>query len=280
MGSYLTNIAARSSAMETNAFLPNRPEKFASDSGNIDVIDHEDSFRDSLNQPQFVQENIQSAQPNLMPKAQQPFDLYNQDINEQKQQMEAGYFSKHIERGEVENITPVNNAGKTIRYEVENPIQTKVTNHIEAKINTDNPVFVKTSVQKILPETEESIKQTGLNQEHENKEVIQKGEKRLLQKKLILPIFDIADEAIKNEKQSNRKVERINPIQPEQVSAPKDQRNRSSQPTKKLVIGKIIVEMLPPVQPLPQKVITRTIPTALKNNQPKPSKLMFGLGQL
>ena len=57
-------------------------------------------------------------------------------------------------------------------------------------------------------------------------------------------------------------------------------RNKANQPVTKLVIGKIIVEILPPKLPATQKVITRIVQASAKETHTKSNKLIFGLGQL
>jgi len=72
---------------------------------------------------------------------------------------------------------------------------------------------------------------------------------------------------------------RMNPVQPA-VEISSQARNRNNPPSPKLVIGKITVEILPPVAQPATKIITRVVQPPSTENYPKMNRLNFGLGQL
>ena len=57
-------------------------------------------------------------------------------------------------------------------------------------------------------------------------------------------------------------------------------RNKTNQSVPKLIIGKIIVEILPSKLPAPQKIITKVVQPPSKDSYSKSNKLIFGLRQL
>ena len=90
----------------------------------------------------------------------------------------------------------------------------------------------------------------------------------------------VDDQKINKLLPGNPFVQRITPNQPDQVNKKLVQNNKMNEAAPKLVIGKIIVEILPPKLPAPQKIITRVVESSSKDSFSKSNKFIFGLGQL
>jgi hypothetical protein len=253
MSEYLLNIAVRSTGVVTNGLLPAMPVFNAVDPGIVEDLTAENNIPGSAAQDQFVQQSIVPVQPVPLQKLQQAAVLNKTETKEQKENSGRSYFSKHIERVEAEQAnSPVENKTReTIPFKMEGPSQKIAIESLGVKNKINELIPVNKKVSKVIPEKKQ-----------------------------------VTDPSVKNEDLKKNKlkperlhIERITPNQPGMENKRPGQ-NKKQQQAPKLVIGKIIVEILPPIKPVPQKVITRVVQSASQNSFPKSNKLSFGLGQL
>ncbi|MBK9225657.1 MAG: hypothetical protein IPL67_00980 [Ignavibacteria bacterium] len=102
-----------------------------------------------------------------------------------------------------------------------------------------------------------------------------------LEKQMIAPsVKDKEEKKNTLQPKSDSGIEQLTPNHSGIVNKAAVNNNKTNQPTPKLVIGKITVEILPPVTPTPQKIFTRVVQSASKDSHSRSNKLIFGLGQL
>jgi hypothetical protein len=288
MSEYLLNIAARSAGNAANDLLPSTPVFNATDAEPINDFAEENNLQDSVVQNQTVEQNIVQVQPVPLQKVQPAVILNRTEITEQQKNMETSYFSKHVERveAEAENSTVKTKPTETVSFKIEQPSEkTGAENAIGVENAIVKPVkkesaFVNKTVSKIIPE-KKAIKKQPEEKEVDNiSETFRADETISVKKQKINP-------AVEDENQKKNKllptilpIERITPNEPNQVNKISVQNKKMNEAAPKLVIGKIIVQMLPPKLPVPQKVITRVVQSSSKPGFSKSNKLSFGLGQL
>lgn len=284
MSQYLSNIAARSAGNDTNALLPSMPVFNAADSAMAEDFSAENIIPGSAVQDQFVQQSIVPVQPIPLQQVQQATVLNAATTKEQERNREPSYFSKHIKREEaVEENSPVkNNSPETISFKTDSPSQKTavetVVENVTVKRNEYEQIFIHKTVSKNVTGKKETKEQTG---EEKRDEVIETG-----QVDEIVPVKMQKTNPPVDKQKKNKllpaisPVEQITPNQPDQLNKRSVQNNKMNDAAPKLVIGKIIVEILPPALPVPQKVITRVVQSSSKDSFSKSNKLIFGLGQL
>jgi hypothetical protein len=231
----------------------------------------------------FQQEKVQ-IQPAIPEKMRLEAVSKKTEIKEQRQTDDPNYFSKHVERveREEESIVAKNKSTEPLTFSIKKPWQKLDLQKQEMLRNADESIFMDTTIPKITPEIKEAQKITPVKNESDNREPVPDKDIIPVKKQVITltPLIEKAAEVKNNHLRNNPKIERLRPAQPEMDLPQKQQHNHPNQQPNKLVIGKIIVEILPPKQPLPQKVITRVVQSSPKDSFPTSNKLSFGLGQL
>jgi hypothetical protein len=282
MREYLLNIAARSSGNSPQEMLPSMAVFGAAQSGNVDDFSEENNNQEVAGQNQFVQQSMLLVQPVSIQPAQQSLVLSRTENKEEGKSIEPTYFSKHIERVETEvESNPVkNNNSATINYKNEQLLRKKGIEKIAVKHYESEPGLFNKSIAKIAPEIKVAVKQESQKSGDNFNEAVQEEETISVIKPRINPL--IKDEVQKENglKQSSSRIQRLTPSHQDIKPAGPVHRNQINQPAPKLVIGKIVVEILPPKLPVPQKVITRVVPPPANDGHSKSNKLIFGLRQL
>ena len=243
MSQYLLNITARSTGNNINALLPSTPVFNAVDSRIVPGFKEENNIPDNAGQTQLVQQSIVPVQP---------------AIKEQVRNREPSYFSKHIKRDEVEEeISPTRDQLiETKNFRIEKPSQITWVEKVAVNSDLNEPAFVNKAVSKIALKKKEAREKKVENTGDELIETGQVGE--------IAPV---------KMQKINPPVELITPNQPGQLNRRYVQNTKMKEAAPKLVIGKIIVEILPPKLLAPQKVITRVVQSSSKNSFSKSNKL-------
>lgn len=180
------------------------------------------------------------------------------EIIEPKKNIQLSYFSKHIERLNTnEKNSPV----------IDEPLQQNIQDSIHFESNENVSSSAKKVISKMIPDKEDNETQE-LNKKSESAEQkIDNLSPEVEQQKKISPVIN------------SYELTRITPSQPIlEKSVPLN--NKSKQEKPRLVIGKIIVEVLPPEKQAPPRVVTKVVQQSSDNNNSKINKLSFGLGQL
>ena len=159
------------------------------------------------------------------------------------------------------------------------PSQKITEQSLNAGNNVNETIPVNKTVSKIITEKKELNKSKVEKKDSKTADVVYADEEVSVKKQMINPVKDEVQKKNKLQ-QNNSRIERITPIQPDTEHTKPVQRININQPAPKLVIGKIIVEILPPIKPAPQKVITRVVQSPANDHHSKSNKLIFGLGQL
>lgn len=241
MSEYLLNIVARSMGNNATGLLPSKPVFNSADAGTVQDFAAENNIEDNALQNKFVEQKI---------------GLHKTGAGFSQNNIETSYFSKHIERvetGEEEINLVKNKATETISFKIDEgaPQAAALDNK-----NLNEPVVNKI-VSKIAPGRKDTKKQiiqpSGKSDEFQNKKINLSEKVRL---------------------------ERITPNQPEQMHKRLVQNSKKNETVPKLIIGKIIVEILPPKLPVTQRTLTKVVQSSSKDNYSKSNKLIFGLGQL
>ncbi len=255
MSLYLLNIAVRSAVSNINGLLPSTPELDTTKPGMAADFSEESNVQDNDMHQQSVPQHVIPVQP----------------ISYQKKEnnIEPSYFSKHIERAiPEENSHEKNRLSENTILKMKGPSTRTALENVVVSHNVYDPLFESKTDSKIIPRENDT---DGTITE------ILKANKRIPSKsQTINP--SIQDQKIN--KLLPASIERMIPAQPAQVNKSRVQNNRMNAAAPKLIIGKIIVEMLPPKLPVPQKVITRVVQSSSKDHLSKSNKLIFGLGQL
>ncbi len=286
MNRYLANIAARSTRNDTQSLIPTTPAPAVFDEGS--TLAEKDNFQ----QDEFIQQNLTPDEPYRI----QP--VITSEINDKmetplaEKSIEISYFSRHTERlnsSEAGNALQ-NNLLETEGIKFEEPLKKITTVPERVNLNENEPAFInktgldtladkkrgnKLKVNKTTKKPGEPAKPYEPANPSERKEL-----KRSIveQKQFIAP----SNEEIKRANKSipnKADVERIIP----NLSGNENNgviQNTKKPATPKLVIGKISVEILPPIANVPPKVITKVVPSNSKPDKSKSNKLIFGLGQM
>ncbi len=292
MSDYLLNIAARGEANDMKGLMPATHSFFSAvDAGIVEDFATENNIPDSAAQNQFVQQSILPDQPSPLQKAQPAVVLDRTELKKEEKNTETSYFSKHVERVEAkeENSTLKTNIAETVSFKIEPPTPKKDVDVVEntaLKPYENEPNFDGKIASKIIPEKKETKKKSGEKRTDDVSETdtfskpSHSDEKRIVVKQKINPAFDDEDRKKNNLLPATIPAERIIPKQPNQVNKLSVQNNMLKEAAAKLVIGKIIVEILPPKLSAPQKIITKVVQSPSNDSYTKSNKLIFGLGQL
>ncbi len=280
MSQYLSNIAARSAGNNTPPILPSTRLFNAVDSGIMPGFADENNSPGRAEQNQFVQQGNVPVQPVPLQRVQQAVVLNKADTKEQERNTEPYYFSKHIEREETVTAGghTKNKSTETIHFKMELPSQKTTEVNATVRQNLNEPGFVHKAVSKIVPGKKDKKDQTGEKAGGELTEADGVDEMVPVKTQNIKPPVD--DPGKNKLLPVHPGIERIIPNQPDQVDKKAMADNKLTEAAPKLVIGKIIVEILPPTLPASQKIITRVVQSASKDSFSKSNKLIFGLGQL
>ena len=240
-------------------------ESYSQDDGRQDHLDHQENPPVQPVQPQNVRPSDHSV---------------TRDDHVTKKTVERAYFTRFIERMEtVREINP--------EKDQHDQPETSIVKE-PAGVISDDPMIINNNLieRKAVP------KGPGIFPEKNSQE------EKIIELSGIIPVQETYDDGSVVQqkqnlppppKQESKKINEIKPVdspverillsQPvprENVPVQKDIR----QETPKLVIGKIIVEIVPPVNPPPARSITRIVPSTQESGFSKSSKLSFGLGQL
>jgi hypothetical protein len=288
MNQYLLNIAARSNGNVTNELLPSKQIFNAVDAGISEGFTEENNIQDSALQNQFVHQSIVPA-PLIMPQKVQHADGLNKtETGMQERNIETSYLSKHIERvtPEEENTPAKIKAIETTSFKIDQASQITAIENAVLKPDVNEPAFADKTVSKIIPEKKATNKKSAeknpddVSEADNLSETSHADEIRSVIKQKINPAVEEEDRKKNKLPPTNSRIERIIPNQPSHVNKRPVQNNKANEAAPKLVIGKIIVEILPPKLPVPQKVITKVVQSPSKNSFSKSNKLSFGLGQM
>jgi len=288
MSHYLSDIAARSITNDNLSLIPSTPVP--------EVIDKE-SAPDNFQQPEFVQQSIDPVQSNEKQFIEPAVEINRMDAPLPGTHVERSYISKHLERVEADQETSPakDQPHETVSFKTVEISKINEAGSLDVKSKVNEPAFIDKTVSKIIPEKKVTKKQTV--EKTKNKPHIEKtGDKPhepvqvhvhantdeiiRVQKQIINPSVKDADQEKNNLQPTSSHTERIIPNKPDLENKRPVQQNKTNQPTPKLVIGKIVVEILPPIVPVTPKVITRVVPSSSKTGHHKSNKLIFGLGQL
>lgn len=192
-----------------------------------------------------------------------------------KKNIETNYSSKILEQPDI--------SGKHIIYEGSSS-KTNIKKDFENPGTGSGKTILKTASNKEIPGSAypantKKISSANSNEKTEKPEDNEQVQTLVTGKKPVITNSSM-ENPIKEDHPLIRPV--VVPITATRQVPEKDRplRNKTNQPVPKLVIGKIIVEILPPKLPAPQKVITRIVQSSAKETHTKSNKLIFGLGQL
>jgi len=276
MSQYLLNIAARSTGNGSTELLPSKA--VFNGAGTIASREFTED-NNTQDNGSFVQQNVFPAQPVMPQKVQQAIVLNATETGMAQKNIETSYFSKHTERAaaEWENSPVKNRASESVKFNIDDETLQGTVKNTGATQNFIAPLLIKQSVSKNLFEkkatknpAEISLNETANTDDiiYSEKQNIQPSDKtaKIQSKKINLS--------------ENLQPERITPNQREKMHKRPLQKSKTNETAPKLIIGKIIVEILPPKLPVTQKVINRVVQSPSQNNHSKSNKLIFGLGQL
>ena len=274
MNHYLTNIAARSAGDEGKFLNPVSTESAVSDEQSS--AEGQDNFQHN----ELVQQSI------LPDSANQIQSVKSSGINNKLEtplyveSNARSYFSRHTKRlsGIESGNTSQNDflETKAVKFEEDSE---KAEVMLEPIGPDENKSFIdnKTGL-NALPEMTGKMKQTLDFSVHKSGKLNEVVDPVNEQKQFISPLTEVTKKA---DKLVSKKmgVERIVPNL-ERNENKRHIQNKKQQTNPKLVIGKITVEILPPIATGPPKTITRVVSPSSKPTSSKSNKLIFGLGQM
>lgn len=282
MNPYLATIAARSAQSGTQSLVPTVSEPTVFDERSR-IAENED-FQEN----ESLQQNPEPVQPAQIQPARSP-EIKNK-VPVDNRGSEIAYFSKHVER--LNNVE----VGNTFR---DNPLETEGIESEEPSKWIDtiaDPVNPKDSVpspntnSNTVSPKKENEKQITIKPPDITAEMGTSDEPSKLgkmdepirpvgkQKGLITPSMD---EIQKDNKLIPKKtpIDRLIPnMEGNENNRLIQNKKQTANPT--LVIGKIIVEVLPPKPNLPPKIIKKVVSQPSQPISSKSNKLIFGLGQM
>lgn len=287
MSQYLINIASRNAEVKGNDMLP---PSSASNSGILGI--DEDSTNENYSQVnevqyQFIQPNEDIFQEDIIKNKPSKFDSNRPEfketteITENQKNFDPTYFSKYIERvGTQEKSIHLNNPSADFsRFETKKPYQKSAKNRVESRKNIDESEDVFNTFSKGIPEkngTENRLDERFVQEFSEPHQINPKP----VEKNPVSPILEEPDR--KEKKNLSDKLSDGNTIamEPKADDSRNVLRTITNEPSPKVVIGKIVIEILPPIKAPSEKIIQRVARTPSKDNFSKTNKLIFGLGQL
>ncbi|MEO8148094.1 MAG: hypothetical protein ABI723_10675 [Bacteroidia bacterium] len=278
MSNYLSGIVARNIPDNAPSLRPATP---------LMSTPHSDPFEQTINdQPAF----------NSLQQTDSPFNQTNEPPQNIIKPVVQKEFKNNIE-------SPIQNKSFDIPY---------ITKHIERlefieSKEQKEPIATKDAFTSFIPPVKtdliksnnEEVIEVPVNSSIEPRNKKDKGEQKK-ESINIEPVFmeqkpmssiknPLITPPFKNDKskkiapvKNTSNVARLNPVQRSvQHSAPLPKINtKNNEPAPKLVIGKIIVEIVQPEKPAPPKVVNRIIQAPSALNSSKTNNLSFGLGQL
>lgn len=260
MSQYLLNIASRSAETKDNGLTPSLSGFNIGQSGKEEDFAKGESDQDSGNQ--FLQPDISTFETPIFKNA--PNDQDFTKIKGQQKGFEPSYFSKYIDR--------VNKP--------EDPEQKPIAKTVSDKFSRFDSLDSNVPISKVLPEIKEKDWQVGERNSEKWIDADQKNKTKPEKKNYINPILEKT--AIGKDKpiSDNLPKANISPRQPFTDNSKLILNKGANQTSPKLVIGKITVEILPPVKTNTVKVIQQVVQPPARENFSKTNKLIFGLGQL
>ncbi|NCA84379.1 MAG: hypothetical protein EOM83_02265 [Clostridia bacterium] len=306
MSHYLSDIASRSIGNEPHFLRPSTPLFTPSDPEISPDVADENNLHENAGHNQFVPQNIIPVQPIRLPDLQQPDITSRAESPALDENNGSFYFSKHIERVEPDqekkpvvhqfhesgsfkteetsqrfSVKSISEKNKVIETTFEDKTVLKIIPEEKGSENRKNETtFEDKTVSKITPEQNGSKNPKSEILDNKTNEAADREDEIIINKKLIINPAAKDEAPKKSELRPNSspiellKPNRLNQDKPIQVI------NKTKQPAPKLVVGKIIVEILPPIVPIPKKTLTRFVQPSSANSHSKSNKLSFGLGQL
>ena len=204
------------------------------------------------------------------------------EITENQRNFEPTYFSRYIERVVAqEKIDYINNPSTDFnRFEKKKPFQNAVKDRVENRNNIVESVPIFNTFSKDIPEKNGPDNQLVERDAQEFSEPHQINDPTPIEKTLVIPKLESPDR--KEMKILSGKLSDGNTIamQPKADNSRSVLRTNTIESVPKVIIGKIVIEILPPIKAPTEKIIQRVAQTPSKDNFSKTNKLLFGLGQL
>jgi hypothetical protein len=281
MSHYLSDIASRNTGNDSYSLRPSIPLFTATEPGLVQDVADENNLQNSAGHDKVVPQSITPVQPTQVSNLQKPDLTRRTEPQVKDENNKSSYFSKHIERVVLgqENkpvMYQIHNAGN-LKIE-ERPLKSAVESIFERNKIIET-TFVDKKVSKIIPE--ESGQEKQESKKIDNKSNVTRLDDEIIpvKKQTIVPSIKDEQQRINKLPPGKSTVERIVPKLPGTENKMQSQ-NKFQHSIPKLVIGKIIVEILPPIKPLPPKTITRFAQPPSFSSHSNSNKLSFGLGQL
>ena len=274
MNRYLANIAARNTQDNTQSVIPATSAPAVFEEG-LTAVENNDVQQDVP-----VQKNLAPVDPIQI----QP--LKKSEINDgletplPEKSTEISYITRHTER--LSNLEAgnalQNNLLETEEIKFAEPSKKIVAVAKPVNPNENEPTFINTTGLNALHKKKGGRKQTV------NKTAAKPGELNEVKKPIIEQKQFITP--------SITEIQRINNVIPNKIGVQRivpnldgnannrHIHNKKQQANPKLVIGKITVEILPPIATASPKTITKVVSQTSKPTSSKSNKLIFGLGQM
>ncbi len=274
MSNYLANIASRSSQSDSISVMPSYTElrDIQPQVSGFELFDETESPTESAKSPdnsihkEQVQDNPDMFFPDY-PQQQPSVFFHNSEEIKTENKNALPYFTQHIERMIVEDREFIS----------EKTLQTGSDANSNIKTNGIDTVFVISKPPKAEPGNDPGVEKFSVPDDFtkvDNRSDRIKSEK----KAILLPDVKSQSKGNLNEIKNSIRPARLAPVEPVRDSNPQVKKNNQAAP--KLVIGKITVEIVPPVAQPAQKIITRVVQSPSNENHSKINRLSFGLGQL
>jgi len=275
MSNYLANIASRSSQSDSISVSPSYAavEDIVPQISGIEFFDGTESPTESTNPPDssMPKEQVQENPDMFLikaPEQQISMLFHNSEEIKTENKNALPYFTQHIERMIVEDREFIREktlqSGLDAGYNIAN-------SGIDTVFEASKPLIVVPGKNPIV---EKASPPDDFRMVDNPSDRI-KSEK----KAFIHPDVKPQSNEVLNKIKNSMRPTRLAPVEPVRDSNPQVNR-MNNQTAPKLVIGKITVEIVPPVaQPAP-KIITRVVQSPSTENHSKINRLSFGLGQL
>ena len=288
MSGYFADIATRSVQADSVSLTPSVVAVHQTTVPGTDSL-FEDAGSNEWIQPEFSQTGFhQPSQPVVINEkdeitnSQQPLQPVGRNENtEPGRNNVLPYITAHTERLIIhEKISVDNQTFQTARGNNSDTVQDHPIVQIISKATHSENLFPQTGYERSDSDHNDILLSEDLKAVNNDDDKIKSGKIPVIAPPVKKELID------KNDKNLNWHIPVR--IMPTQLSLHKDKpvndnsnnNNNSNAPKPRLVIGKIIVEVLPSAKPVPPKIITRTVESPSTANHSKISRLSFGFGQL
>jgi len=281
MDHYLSDIASRSTGENFPVIMPVKPGVYFHDAGLANDVMGENDSQDYSRKDQKIRQNSTPVQPRELRELQHADNKGMSNNRMSDRHPGKSYFTRYVERVETvkEKDVAKNLPQQKVHPEKGEPFQNEPDGIPRVKDDIGETTEVSKTGSIIFPAKK------GADEQNDETSGIRPMEKvhddetdAIKEQSLLLSAEDERQDTINipDEISPERHIFPNRPV----IENKTPVQNKIHKEAPKLVIGKITVEIIPPVVPLPQKTITKVIHASSDNISLKANKLSFGLGQL